>query len=115
MLDLYDHPDLVADRARFAAEPAFWDDNSEIIRRARIRISIDAFTVTRGRATAWTTGALPLLFDVRHLDAVPAELYRTADDREQAALALLEKTARRVGMVQDSAGIWHLPAGADEG
>jgi hypothetical protein len=113
VLDHYDHPDFVAERARIVAEPAFWDDNPELVRRARIRLSVDAHQATRGAADAWTSAALPLLFAVPHLSATPADLYRTAEERERVAIALLERTARAAGFVQDSAGVWHL--GDDEG
>lgn len=108
VVDRYDFPVAVAERARIASEPAFWDDNPELVRRARIRLSIDAKQATRGAADAWTSAALPLLFAVPHLTATPADLYRTAEERERVAIILLERTARAAGFVQDSAGVWHL-------
>jgi hypothetical protein len=108
VVDRYDFPDAIAERARIAAEPAFWDDNPELVRRARIRLSVDAKQATRGAADAWTSAALPLLFAVPHLSATPVDLYRTAEERERVAIVLLERTARAAGFVQDSAGVWHL-------
>lgn len=111
--DPHMHPNLIQARRDFESAPAYWDENGEVVRRARVRIAIPADVVTRGGASAWTTPALMYLFDVRAVDDVPWELYPVEAERERVALSRLERTARGAGFMQDADGIWYLPDSDD--
>jgi hypothetical protein len=107
------HPTVIKARRDFESAPAYWDRNEVLVLRAKVRIAMPAAVVTRGAALAWTTPALELLFDVRAIDDVPWGMYSSDAEREQVALARLERTARGAGFLQDANGIWYLPGDGD--